>query len=297
MVFDPEMFGQAMGEAIQRAIAPLHAQIAELKAQIAALPTPSDGRDGADGKDGKDCDMEQVRAMIDEAVKAVPVIHGKDGEDGKDGNSIALEDVQDHVDKAIREMRAEAERTIAEVVKAIPPPKDGIDGRDGKDGEKGDRGEKGEDGAGMADLLIDREGALVATYTDGRMKNLGRVVGNDGKDGKDGADGVGLDSFELEYSPETHEVCIKASAGTRTRELRYPAGGIRPAGYWRDGKQAKPGEAWVHDGSLWIATKDTEEKPDTKSEGWIIAARRGRDGERGPKGGDGAPPTPIPVRG
>ncbi|WP_036250613.1 hypothetical protein, partial [Methylibium sp. T29] len=47
----------------------------------------------------------------------------------------------------------------------------------------------------------------------------------------------------------------------------------------REGTKAKAGEAWVHDGSTWFATKDTNTKPSTSAEGWIIAARKGRDGE------------------
>lgn len=253
MSFDPEMFGRAMGEAIRKSVEPLQAQIAELKSQIASLPSPINGRDGVDGapgRDGKDCDMAALKAMIDEAVKAIPVVHGKDGLDGKDGSP----------------------------------------------GAPGERGEKGEDGAGVADLLIDRDGSLVATYTDGRMKSLGKVVGTDGRDGVDGKDGIGLESFDLDYLRESHEISIRAACAGRVKELRYPAGGIRPAGYWRDGSTAKAGEAWVHDGSLWIATKDSDVKPDTNSGNWIIAARKGRDGERGARGKDGAPPAPIPVK-
>jgi hypothetical protein len=69
---------------------------------------------------------------------------------------------------------------IARAVSALPPPRDGTPGADGKDGA---------DGAGIADLLIDRDGCLVCTMTDGRMKSLGIVIGKDGMDGAPGADG------------------------------------------------------------------------------------------------------------
>lgn len=249
-MFDPEKFGQAMGEAIRKAVEPLHQEIARLKSVIDAAPQPVAGNDGADGKDGvdgKDCDMEAVKALVVELVKAIPM--PADGKDGKDGN-------------------------------------------DGKNGDKGDAGEKGADGLGVADLLIDREGNLVATMTDGRMKSLGVIVGKDGNNGVDGKDGIGFDAFDIEYIEETHEIAIKASAAGRTKELRYPAGGIRPAGYWREGTKAKAGEAWVQGGSLWIAMKATETKPAT-GDAWIIAARAGKDGERGQKGADAEPPKPI----
>jgi len=265
MSFDHILFGQKMGEAIIRAIKPLQAEIAELKQQLAdqqdvremvaelvqeavsGLPLPEPG------KDGKDCDMEAVKGMLAEMVKAIPTIKGEDGKDGADGK----------------------------------------DGRDGKDGERG------ADGAGVADLLIDRDGVLVATFTDGRMKTLGEVVGKDGRDGaagRDGEDGLSLESFEMEYLPDSHEVRLKATAAGRVQEVVYPAGGIHARGYWRDGTKAQAGDAWTHDGCLWVARSATSEKPSAQSDSWFLAARRGRDGERGQKGRDGAPPAPIKVK-
>lgn len=178
--------------------------------------------------------------------------------------------------------------------------KDGAAGVDGKDGaagvhgRDGMNGQKGADGLGLAGAMIDRDGALQVTFTNGEVKNLGSVVGKDGADGKDG---LSLDGFDLEYLPESHEIALKATAAGRVKELRYPAGGIRPAGYWREGTKAQVGHAWVHDGSLWIAMKTTETKPATgDNSDWIIAARKGRDGERGAKGIDGSPPAPIKLK-
>ncbi|PZP90516.1 MAG: hypothetical protein DI587_38460 [Variovorax paradoxus] len=250
-MFDPELFGQAMGEEIRKAVAPLLAEISELKTQLAqrpdftaliaqevakaaaAIPVPADG---------KDCDMEAVQTMVTAAVKALPV--PKDGEPGLKG-------------------------------------------------DPGDPGEKGADGIGLAGAMIDRDGALLVTLTNGTVKSLGPVVGKDGKDGTDGADGMSLESFDLAYLEETHEVAIKAACAGRTKEVRFPAGGLRPASYWREGTKAKACEAWVHDGSLWIATKDTSGKPQAQSEDWIIAARKGRDGESIVKTVPAGPPAPI----
>jgi len=294
-MFDPEAFGAAMGEMIREAVKPLHAEIALLKSQLAEKP-----KDGRDGTDGKDCDMDAVKKMIDEAVKAIPPApagkdgidgkNGTNGSDGKDGTSITLADVTTILDTAIKSIRDETIGKAEEFVRTIRIPENGRDGADGKDGERGEPGEKGADGLGLAGAMIDREGSLLVTLTNGEVKSLGPVVG---KDGKDGQDGLSLDAFDLEYIEETHEICVKASCAGRTKELRYPAGGIRPQGYWRDGAKAKAGEAWVHDGSLWIATKDNSIKPDTISGLWIIAARKGRDGERGAKGQDSTPPAPI----
>lgn len=168
-------------------------------------------------------------------------------------------------------------------------PEKGDRGEKGDPGEsiKGEKGEDGKDGIGLAGAMIDRDGNLQITMTNGQVKSLGQVVGKDGSNGingVDGKDGLSLDSFEMEYLSESHEISIKAVCQGRVKEIRYSAGGIRPAGYWREGTKAKAGEAWVHDGSLWVAMKDCASKPATNDEGWIIAARKGRDGERGASG-------------
>lgn len=260
-MFDPEKFGEAMGEAIRAAVEPLQKRIGELESSLSKMhqrSEPAIPLDGKDGRDGKDWEPEVVKAWLADAVKAIPV-----PQNGRDGSSITAEDVAPLI-------RAEVDR----IAKEIPVPKDGL---------------------GMAGAMIDRDGALQITFTNGEVKNLGRVEGKDGRDGKNGQDGVSFESFDIEYLPETHEVCVKAGAAGRVKEVRYPAGGIRPAGYWREGTKAVAGEAWVHDGSLWIAVKSTPAKP-TTGDDWIIAARKGRDGERGAKGLDGTPVQPIKLK-
>lgn len=245
-MFDPEKFGEAMGQAIRDAVAPLLKRIDELEARP-QVP---------------DYDIAEVMAQVKSLIIIPEPVKGETGERGRDGKD------------------ADVDAIVKAVMAQIPQP---INGKDGIDGAKGT------DGLGLAGAMIDRDGALQITLTNGEVKSLGVVVGKNGADGKDG---ISFESFDLEYLSETHEVCVKASIAGRTKELRYPAGGIRPAGYWREGTKAVAGEAWVHDGSLWIATKGTPSKPATGDD-WIIAARKGRDGERGAKGGDAAPVQPI----
>jgi hypothetical protein len=286
-----------MADLIEEAVAPLQRRIGELEAQLAKPIDLSSTVDRAVAeavaalpvaKDGKDAEPVDVGAVIKSVLEQIPTpAAGKDGADGKNGADCDMDAVH---------------RRLDEAVKALPVPKDGKDGAKGADGEDGINGERGLDGAkgadglGLAGAMIDRDGALQVTFTNGEVKNLGPVVGKDGAHGADGKDGLSLDAFDMEYLPESHEIAIKASAAGRTKELRYPAGGIRPAGYWREGTKAHAGEAWVHDGSLWIATKTTPTKPATGDD-WIIAARKGRDGERGAKGIDGSPPAPIKLKG
>jgi hypothetical protein len=304
MHFNPEDFGRAMGEAIAKAVEPLKLRIADLEKQIAEMPAPKDGSDGKDGdtgRDGKDCDMEAVKALVSDLVKSIPApVNGKDGAPGKDGASVTLADVMPTLEQAIKSVKEEAieeGRKLMEAFKALPIPKDGRDGIDGIDGKDGTPGEKGADGAGVSDLLIDRAGELIATMTDGRMKNLGPVIGKDGRDGADGKDGFSLESFDLEYIEETHEIRIKAACGDRSKEVRFPAGGIRPAGYWRDGSKAKAGEVFTHDGSAWVAKCDTSARPDPANKtDWVLLARKGRDGESVVKKVSTDPAPPIKLK-
>lgn len=251
MQFDPEKFGRAVGEQIKQSLAPLQKQVADLIAQNAALKKELS-------------ELPDIQAAISkgiaDAVAAIPA--------PKDGKDCDMEAVS---------------AALQEMVKAIPLPKDGKDGRDGIDGKDGAsgtdgiQGEKGIDGTGMAGALIDRDGCLQITLTNGEVKNLGKVEGADGKDG------LSFESFTSEYLPETNEISLKATCAGRTQEIRYPAGGIQLGGYWRDGTKSKACEAWVHDGSLWIAKRDTTAKPESKNEDWVLSARRGRDAEPVPK--------------
>ena len=64
--------------------------------------------------------------------------------------------------------------------------KNGTDGKDGVNGTNGKDGRDGKNGVGIAKAVINTNGELVLTYTNGTTVNLGRVVGNDGQDGQDG---------------------------------------------------------------------------------------------------------------
>lgn len=288
MSFDPELFGQAMGEAIRKAVEPLNAEIADLRKQIdesraqlpdirqlvadevAKIPTPENGKDADESAivervtQAIKGDLDQWKADAQEQIVAPELPNISEMVDlavseavkmipaPKDGASFTLEDAQPIIDKAVRQ---------------IPVPKDGI---------------------GMAGSMIDRDGNLIITMTNGETKNLGPVVGKDG---------VSLESFEMTYDADAHEVVLKAISVGKPQEIRYPAGGIHGKGYWRDGNKAKSGEAWTHDGSLWVAKNDTSETPSTKSGDWVLAARRGRDGESVVRRVKDGPAAPIKLGG
>jgi hypothetical protein len=228
-----------------------------------------------------------------ESLEARQPEKGDPGPRGEDGEPVLVADVvaelleTDSLTPLVDLYTAQA---VAKHFEAHPV-RHGKDGSEGPQGLPGKDGAKGEDGAGIADLLIDRDGSLVATMTDGRVKSLGQVVGRDGQDGKDGLngkDGAGLVDLVRSYDAEAHEIVERWGE----KELRYPAGGIRPGGYWREGTKAVAAQVWNHAGVAWIAKRDTSEKPCRESKDWEIFANKGRDGLNGK---DGKPP-PGPIK-
>lgn len=258
---------------------PLLARIDALEQR--ALVEPQDGKDGRDGVDGKDADIDEIRAMVaDFVASAVP-------------------------------------DAVKAAVDALPPPERGEKGDKGDKGDRGDDGTAGErgrdgidgkDGVGLSDAMIDRSGELVITMTDGRMKNLGVIVGKDGEQGQPGADGRdgrdGHDVDDITVVQDGALVTLEFQVGdTRTIfDLELPTG---PAG--ENGKDAYAGEArGLYDpaacyrkmdvvsfnGSEWRAKQD--DPGELPGAGWMLSASKGKRGERGERGLDGqAGNTPV----
>jgi hypothetical protein len=264
---------------------------------IAVLPVPKSGRDGIDGKAG---------------VDGLPGAPGRDGESipgpagpaGRDGASVTLDDVQPLIDSA-----------VARAVAALPPAPAGPAGDRGADGASvtvddvaplvGELVTKAvagiptpRDGVGLMDALINRDGELVVTFTDGRTKTVGRVEGKDvdpadvvrivtdvatktldawprPKDGENGADGLGFDDLTFEHD-EAGRLYLKFVKGTITKRVRVP--GLVDLKVWRAGVKYFKGDAVTHNRSLFLAQVDHPTgRPEDASGDWRLAVMRGRD--------------------
>jgi hypothetical protein len=312
-MFDGKAFGQEIVAAVKahvdKSIGPLLARMEMLEARFAGLPTPKDGEPGKDAdpdevaaivvrelrseidgvraavealpppieipslpelpdipaliadavaaipapQDGKDADPEQVAALVRQEAERI-LAGWERPRDGIDGKSVTLEDVSLVAQTMISTRWAEFVRDVA-----LP--------HDGKDG------------VGLAGMLIDREGHLVATMTDGSTRNLGPVVGKDGDPGKNGepgkagADGVGFDDLDLvETEAGVFLRCIK---GETVKEWRLPI--VIDRGVFKEGQTYRKGDGVTWGGSFWIAQEETVEQPDRRK-GWRLAVKRGRDG-------------------
>jgi hypothetical protein len=282
-MFDPELFGQAMGDAIKSAVAPLQAKIANLEKQlaerpdVAALVSSEVSKAVAAlpaAKDGKDCDMAAVKVMVDEAVKSLPT--PKDGKDAdpaevakmvkaavdalpkpQDGKSITVEEV-------VPLIKTEVEKAVA----LIPVPKDG---------------------AGVAGAVIDRDGNLNLTLTNGEVKNLGRV---EGKDGQNGKDGLGFDDLQVEYDGE-RTVTLKLVRDGIVKEANIKLPVVLDRGVFKEGVTYDAADGVTWGGSYWIAKKATGTRPGEGNDDWRLSVKKGRDGKDGRDGIDFSAPVNL----
>ena len=272
-MFDAEALAKATAivvrEAVERATAPLLERVAKLES--AAVPPPS----GID---------EQIAAAVAKAVAALPV-----AEDGRD------------VDMA------DVERMIAEAVAALPKPENGKDvdmaavelAIGAAVAETVGKLPQAKDGVGLSGAVIDRDGKLILTLTDGKHVDLGCVVGKDvDMDGvraaikaevdaiprpKDGEDGFGIDDFDVQPAGDGRTVILSFTRGDVSDlfELTFPVPIYRDV--WREKDEAGnpieyvPGDMVTWGGSLWHCNERTTAKPDVGP--WKLAVKKGRDGK------------------
>jgi hypothetical protein len=302
MPLDVKALGAELGALIADTVAPIQKELAELRAKYQALESRQPergekGEPGIKGDPGKDAPPvtdEQIAQQVEKYLKANPPPRGEKGEPGEPGpaGKDAEVDPRDVARLLLdsEDLESLVELRVKEEVAKIPPPKDGKDGAPGEKGDPGPQGPKGDpgqDGAGIQDLLIDRDGNLVATMTDGRTKSLGIVIGKDGAPGRDGKDGADFSDVTFEYDGE-RTLTIRGKGGEITKRLPIPI----DRGYWKKGVYEK-GDIVTEGGTAYIALKDTSEKPDLSSADWRILARKGRDGKDGRNGIDKTAPVSV----
>jgi hypothetical protein len=307
-MFDPEEFGQAMGqmaaEAIEKAVEPLQRRIADLEKtlsetrdigqlisaevakRIAELPAP---------KDGKDVDMAAVKSEIAEqvrlAVAATPL--PKDGRDGADGKDGAPGLDGQGVDMVV--VASTIKELIKEAVAALPAARDGRDGANGKDGTDGksftlcEAEELLKHHWSGWELDFERRAAVTLEKALERMPKPAN-----GANGKDGVDGLGFDDLQVEHDGG-RRVSLKFARGDRVKEFSFDLPVVIDRGIYKDGSAYSAGDGVTWGGSYWIAQCETKSKPDGADSGWRLAVKKGRDGKDGRNGIDKTAPVRLGV--
>lgn len=78
---------------------------------------------------------------------------------------------------------------------------------------------------------------------------------------------------------EQQLAALKRELGETRRELHeVKAKSLQDHGTWLPQRRYPAGAATTHDGALWIARQDTEERPGDGATAWRLAVKRGRDG-------------------
>jgi hypothetical protein len=133
----------------------------------------------------------------------------------------------------------------------------------------------GKDAAGIVEALKDN-GELVLTLQDGRLIRTGV---RDGEKGKDGRDGFKLEDFDVRVLEDdrTVEFAFKSETHEHIATLKWPT--VIDRGVFKAGETYDAGDAVTWGGSLWIAQRQTDAKPDTADSGFRLAVKRGRDGK------------------
>lgn len=241
---------------VEREVTPLKAENESLKARLAALealPGPEKGEDG------------------------------EKGQDGVDGASPAPEAVAEALRPIAEAMISEA---VSKAVAELPPPEKGEAGERGEKGEPGDAGADGHngvDGRGVKELLIDRDGQLIATMDDGELKSLGPICGKDGEAGKDGRDGFGFEDMDVCVlgDDRTIELSFKRGEDEKAFTLKWPT--VIDRGPFKIDRELpyESGDGVTWGGQFYICNEPTNEKPDLSKDGkpWRLAIRKGRDGK------------------
>lgn len=123
--------------------------------------------------------------------------------------------------------------------------------------------------------MIDRDGVLNLTLTDGTVRDLGPVLGRDGADGRDGVDGA---------PGERGDVGEAGERGLPGQDGQDAYHGEARGLYDPEAKYRRLDVVSLN-GSEWRAKIDNP--GELPGEGWMLSAGRGKRGEKGDRGEDG----------
>ena len=136
------------------------------------------------------------------------------------------------------------------------------------------RAKDGDNGVGLAGALIDRDGSLILTLTNGETRDLGKVVG---KDGENGEPGLGFDDLDVTVLDDDRTIELSFRRGDEEKCFTFKWPTVIYREVFKEGTQYERGDMVTWAGSLWHCDKATTAKPGT--EDWTLAAKKGRDGK------------------
>lgn len=228
-------------EHLAKAVAPLTERLSGVERRLDTLPTAKDGRGVAGALIDRDGNL--ILTLSDGSTCELGRVVGKDAEPAPSAPT-------DDVDDRLRTLERRLDET--------------------RPGTKG--------GVGMAGAVIDRDGHLVLTLSDGTSQDLGLVVGKDAEPARDGADGLGFEDMEEELADDGRTIVRRYRRGDLVKEFRHSVAVVLDRGVYKAGQEYEPGDAVTFGGSLWIAQAKTSERPEG-GDAWRLAVKKGRDGK------------------
>ena len=132
------------------------------------------------------------------------------------------------------------------------------------------------DGVGVAGAVIDREGQLILTLSDGKTVPLGLVVGKDGQPGPKGFD---LDSFDVALNEDGRTVEMTFTSGERVEQRTLAMPTMIWRGVFSQGRTYEVGDVVTWGGSAWACVERSEERPGEGAAGWRLAVKKGDRGK------------------
>lgn len=228
--------------------------------------------------------MKSVLDKVESMIKDIPAPE----------KGISLDDVKQIVADAVGEIEIPApkepdishlEKMVQDAIDAIPEVKDGQDGRDGVDGKDGQDGADGKDGVSPSpeSVAAAMEGEF-AKWALGFERKADDVLQKavdrlpKPKDGIDGKNALELEDFDLTLGEDGRTVTMSLKRGEEvvSKSVKLPMPDYK--GFWKDGVFEK-GDMVTYAGSLWIAAKETSEKPEYKDSDWSVIAKKGGTGK------------------
>jgi hypothetical protein len=288
-MFDAEVMGAGLAEIVSAELARAEASLraafdeatAVLRSEIASLRAQLDEL-AADPPAAPD-----EAALVSACVEAL------------EGRGLTTAGIARMVDLAVAERAPVAPEADAEVidalvaarvalaVEALPP------ARDGRDVDMGlveqrlvelveaaiaalPKAQDGADGVGLAGAVIDRDGQLVVTLTNGQAVPLGKVVGEDGKSA------FGDIDFEGELKDDGRTLVFRMIQGEIAQSWEVEAPWPLDQGVWSAEKAYRRGDGVSWGGEFYIAqVAAPKDKPGVGGD-WRRAAMRGRDAKIDP---------------
>lgn len=250
-MIDPVEFGKAMGALVKEATAPLLQRIDQLEKRLGELRIPEPEKVDLEAlaksaavliekpQDGKSLAVEDVRPMLEDMVKALPM-----PKDGADANMPELKSHLAELVKSIEVPKAQPAPTVDEVAATFE--------------------------RRFSDLTLSWERQARETFE----KAADRMPKPE-----NGRDAVPLEGFDLALADDGRTLTVKMQAGETVIEKSVKIAAVLDRGIFKHEGSYEKGDGVSYGGSFWIAKCDNPQGvPGSGETDWRCSVKAGRPG-------------------